>query len=137
MKTKLFLTMLLAIASVGAKADEVRCILPWGADEPWQMKYVLDTNQPNDDWTTANYDDSEWETLTGPLSNLLGSVVSGVAQYTWDERDIRFNLRRTFTLNEVNPEGYTFAAIYDNYINFLNFVKILDTHIYVTYFVYS
>ena len=108
--------MLLAIASVGAKADEVRCILPWGADEPWQMKYVLDTNQPNDDWTTANYDDSEWETLTGPLSNLLGSAVDGVAQYTWDERDIRFNLRRTFTLNEVNPEGYTFAAIYDNYI---------------------
>ena len=121
MKTKLFLTMLLAIASVGAKADEVRCILPWGADEPWQMKYVLDTNQPNDDWTTANYDDSEWETLTGPLSNLLGSAVDGVAQYTWDERDIRFNLRRTFTLNEVNPEGYTFAAIHDNdikvYIN--------------------
>ncbi len=121
MKTKLFLTLLLAIASVEAKADEVRCILPWGADEPWQMKYVLDTNQPNDDWTTANYDDSEWETLTGPLSNLLGSAVDGVAQYTWDERDIRFNMRRTFTLNEVNPEGYTFAAIHDNdikvYIN--------------------
>lgn len=53
MKTKLFLTMLLAIASVGAKADEAQCILPWGADEPWQMKYVLDTNQPNDDYNTA------------------------------------------------------------------------------------
>lgn len=79
MKTRIFLTMLLAIASVGAKADEAQCILPWGADEPWQMKYVLDTNQPNDDWTTANYDDSEWETLTGPLSNLLGSAVDGVA----------------------------------------------------------
>ena len=121
MKTKLFLTMLLAIASVGAKADEVQCILPWGADEPWQMKYVLDTNQPNDDWTTANYDDSEWETLTGPLANNSGSVVSGVAQYTWDERDISFNLRRTFTLNEVNPEGYTLAALHDSdmkiYIN--------------------
>ena len=53
MKSKLFLTMLLAIASVGAKADEAQCILPWGADEPWQMKYVLDTNQPNDDYNTA------------------------------------------------------------------------------------
>jgi len=59
MKTRIFLMMLLAIASVGAKADEVRCIQPWGADEPWQMKFVQQEPEADGNgtaWTQPGYD---------------------------------------------------------------------------------
>lgn len=110
MKTRIFLMMLLAIASVGAKADEVRCILPWGADEPWQMKYVLQSGgsytEPENDaaglaWTQLGYDDSQWETLTGPI---------GSGDDTW----LCYNLRRTFTLDQVEEKGYVFAINVDD-----------------------
>ena len=124
MKTKLFLTMLLAIASVGAKADEAQCILPWGADEPWQMKFVQQEPEADGNgtaWTQPGYDDSQWETLTGPIATPNFPEISN-PQYSFPEwQEASFYLRRTFTLDQVNAEGYTFATFYNDdikvYIN--------------------
>ena len=116
--------MLLAIASVGAKADEVQCILPWGADNSWQMKYVRQepaTDGSGKVWTQPGYDDSQWATLTGPIATPDFAEISN-PQYSfpaWQEAS--FYLRRTFTLDQVNAEGYTFATFYNDdikvYIN--------------------
>ena len=69
MKTRIFLMMLLAIASVGAKADEVRCILPcinvtdivviidaiMGEADPQQTKHRTASQQTPKATTTGVY----------------------------------------------------------------------------------
>ena len=133
MKKSLLLTVICAFASVGAWADEDPVILPWGVQEPWQMKYVQDPpggyDNPNPGvdgngltWTQPGYDDSSWETLTGPMANGTLDAPNGprpilFPNYTWDDGvEHSFCLRRTFTLDTVNPDGYTFVAINDDWV---------------------
>ena len=123
--------MLLALTSTGTWADDVQTVLPWGFNQPWQMKFVQQSSggyyEPEADanglaWTQAGYDDSQWETLTGPMAN--GNYNGGPVvnpNYTWEGENHCFCLRRTFTLDSVNPDGYTFASYHDDglrvYIN--------------------
>lgn len=125
MKKSLLLTVIFALASAGAWADEDPVILNWGVQEPWQMKFVkdpaggYDEPNPGDDgngltWTQLGYDDSSWGTLTGPMANgdSDGPVIN--PNYTWEGENHCFCLRRTFTLDNVNPDGYTFAFYCDD-----------------------
>jgi hypothetical protein len=72
-------------------------------------------------WTQPGYDDSSWGTLTGPMANgdLDGPIVN--PSYIWEGENHFFCLRRTFTLDNVNNDGYTFVAYCDDkmkvYIN--------------------
>ena len=126
MKKSLLLTVIFALASAGAWADEDPVILPWGSNEPWQMKFVKDPAGGYDDpqpgvdangliWTQPGYDDSSWGTLTGPMANGNYQETSVTnPNYTWEGENHCFCLRRTFTLNNINPNGYTFAAYCDD-----------------------
>ena len=118
----LFFVMALPIL---AWAEDSKTVLPWGADEPWQMKFVVQpsdsfTDPPIDDdgndWTQLGYNDSGWETLTGPMANGEPLCVD-VYNYTWEGENKCFNLRRTFSLDAVDENGYTFATLHDDDIS--------------------
>ncbi len=130
MKKQLFFLLMCLIRALSGWAGVqtlIPAILPWGADEPWKMKYVM---QPDDsysepandgvghEWTQLGYDDSGWQTLTGPMANgYEENNIFFFRNFTWDGENNTFNLRRTFTLNAVNPSGYTFATWHDDDIN--------------------
>ena len=69
-------------------------LLPWGKDEPWEMKYqsIAYSMDPGDtSWTMPKYDDSKWLVLTGPIGN------KGDCNYLWEGDYNGFQLRRDFT----------------------------------------
>ena len=118
MKLKVLFVVVLCL---GLQSVWAETVLPWGADVPWQMKYV----QPEEwvdpvvdgagrKWTQLGYDDSQWETLTGPMANNYNQEHVDIFNYTWKGDDKCFYLRRTFTLDQVNSDGYTFATIHDD-----------------------
>ena len=137
------------LAGVIPQPPQPAVILPWGANQPWDMKYVLHALQPEDsysqpsndgngkNWTELGYDDSGWQTLTGPMAYGPSTIEAyrinhfSVFAWTWEGWYQIYNLRRSFNLSEVNAEGYTFAGYFDDeikvYINGKE-VYVSDTH---------
>lgn len=129
--------MLMCLVSTLSVWADVQAVLPWGADVPWDMKYVMQPSdsysEPADDgtgksWTQLGYDDSAWQTLTGPMANGEGNQkIYYFKNFTWEGENNIFNLRRTFTLTEVNASGYTFATQHDDGIMvYINGNKVYD-----------
>ena len=105
-----------------AMATEPRVILPWGKEDAWQMRYrfteVLEQyTEPARDasgrsWKELDYDDSSWETLTGPMAD-EGCTYSHY-NYAWRGEYNCFNLRRVFHMDS-NPIGkYIFSMQHDD-----------------------
>ena len=104
-------------------------VMPWGKDEPWQMKYKYfeqsNYKEPakdssGKDWTQLGYNDSKWATLTGPM----GSDPSwgGAHNYLWEGDYNCFCLRRTFEISSIPDDAvFTFYSQHDDgikvYIN--------------------
>ena len=131
--------MISAQSVLAGVIPQPRVILPWGANEPWNMKYVVqdyqnyeapaaDTNGKS--WTQLGYDDSSWQTLTGPMSSGDPNHqhrVTSFSVFTWEGENKVFNLRRTFNLSSVNEDGYTFVADFDDrIIVFINGKDVFD-----------
>lgn len=92
-------------------------ILPWGREEAWTMKYKFFEQanyvEPSNDifgrsWKDLNYDETSWETLTGPMGR------SDNCNYYWEGENNCFCLRRTFFLPVVGNGFYTFHANHDD-----------------------
>lgn len=105
-----------------AMATESRVILPWGKEDAWQMRYrfteVLEQyTEPARDasgrsWKELDYDDSSWDTLTGPMAD-EGCTYSHY-NYAWRGEYNCFNLRRVFHMDS-NPIGkYIFSMQHDD-----------------------
>ena len=92
-------------------------ILPWGKEEAWTMKYKFFEQanyvEPSNDifgrsWKELGYDDSSWETLTGPMGR------SDNCNYYWEGENNCFCLRRTFFIPVVGNGFYKLYANHDD-----------------------
>lgn len=92
-------------------------ILPWGKEEAWTMKYkyfeqanyVEPSNDVNgNSWKELNYNDTSWETLTGPMGS------TGTYNFYWGGNDNCYCLRRSFFIPVVGNGIYTLYAKHDD-----------------------
>ena len=108
-------------------------IIPWGTEQAWEMKYVYFDeigNEPGTDgtghtWTDAEFDDSSWATLTGPIARNENDF--SVVNTIWEKENSCYYLRRTFNLDEVNEQGYYFCSHHDDNIKvWINGTQVVD-----------
>ena len=77
---------------------------PFGqtSGQPWEAKYFYATNSsglaPAENWYATDFDDSAWETITGPISN----ISSYIHHSTWLDYYSTYWVRRQFTLDNVS-----------------------------------
>lgn len=95
---------------------ETGWIIPKAIDEPWMMSGIVSDNEPDNDaadepWTSPDYDDSSWQTITGPLSS-DGAFFEGNTNL--DQEWIHYYLRGTFYLPEMFGGIYTIHALHDD-----------------------
>ena len=115
--------------------NEPGVILPWGADWPWKSKYMFTDNRDNyvepatdangKEWTELDYDDSIWQTLTGPMSNTTDRWEE--VGYIWEGDNNCFNLRRTFTMDSIPEGNYQLLMHHDDGVRvYLNGQKVVE-----------
>lgn len=109
-------------------------ILPWGKEEAWTMKYKFFEQanyvEPSNDilgrsWKELNYDDTSWETLTGPMGS--EGIWYAPFNYVWYGEYNCFCLRRTFDLPVIGTGVYSFKMQHDDDIKvYLNGKLVID-----------
>lgn len=109
-------------------------ILPWGKEEAWTMKYKYFEQanyvEPSNDvfgrsWKELNYDDTSWETLTGPMGS--EGIWYAPYNYVWRGEYNCFCLRRSFDLPVVGTGDYSFKMQHDDDIKvYLNGKLVID-----------
>ena len=126
--------------------NQLGVILPWGYEWAWESKYRLTEGrsnyaEPAEDanghkWTEVDYDDSSWQTLTGPMAN--SSDRFDEVNYIWEGDDNCFNLRRTFQMDSI-PEGkYQLLMAHDDGVKvYLNGQQVVDDASYGMSFTYD
>ena len=120
-----------------AKAQDngTQWILPLGSTEGWNMKYIMcnkEDDAPSNDtngnsWIDLNYDDSSWQTLTGPIGS------EGIENLTPNFNIVGFDnfffLRRKFTISGELADVYCLKIIYDDFVRvYLNGELIIDNN---------
>ena len=117
-------------------ADVSEDILLSGEILPWEMKYVFresceDLQEPEADsnenpWYAAEYDDSAWETLTGPMAR--DAERFSQVNYPWETPGSCYFLRRKFQMDAVREGFYEIHGICDDNMDvYLNGHKIFKT----------
>ena len=104
--------MFAACSMVMAKA-----IIPFGILEqkPWEGKFYYATiasgDTPAEDWYTADFNDFEWGTITGPI------VSGGLSYYntTWDLANTTYWVRSHFTMTEEDLTKFLSFYIANDY----------------------
>ena len=120
-----------ALMTVGCVAASAKALVPFGitSNQPWEGKYfyalISDEQQAPDNWYAADFDDTVWETVTGPISQ------SGALSYyntTWTDNYSTYWVRTHFTLDElIDSRTYTFYAAHDDgCVAYLNGVQIYN-----------
>ena len=110
--------------------------LPMGEDQPWAMKYVFGESQANlqepsadsngNPWYAEEYDDSAWETLTGPMARFESQFKQ--VNYSWEVGGSYYFLRRNFQMDSVKDGFYKIRGICDNNMDaYLNGQKLTKT----------
>ena len=110
------------ITIVPKKADIAGTVLPWGTQQAWEMKYVFFENtdsEPDADgeghaWYEEGFNDESWQTLSGPIANISDWFSSVNTLWNTDNASSCYYLRRTFTLDQVDEQGYTFLSQHDD-----------------------
>lgn len=123
MKTKISLTFAAGILCC-CNAFSQKAILPFGqwSQEPWPATYFYAPNngdKPADNWADVNFDDSEWDTLNGPISSTNALSYSNTE---WESTYAGYWVRREFSIN--NPSElhnlYVFTTHDDECVMYLN-----------------
>ena len=131
---------IIMLSSVTASA--LTAIAPYGqlANETWSAKYfyaLIDDGAPVDDWYTADFDDSAWSNIAGPIS--LAEPYSSyppldVIGTTWAANKSSYWLRRHFTVTDTNFDNLVFYVIHDDICTaYLNGVQIYNSTSAMTY----
>ena len=103
------------VASCAVTVSNMKADALWikenGQTTPWTARYqyclsgeALYTNGPDKDssrrtWTSKDYDDSGWQTVTGPIGHNVGNHY----ETYWPDYDSRYYLRETFTISDLTP----------------------------------
>ena len=104
-------------------AAKVGMVLPWGTEQAWEMKYMFfvgTDSEPEADgsghaWYEEEYDDESWETLSGPIANISDWFSSvNTLWNTEGHESSSYCLRRTFHMDQVDEQGYTFLSQHDD-----------------------
>jgi hypothetical protein len=123
--------LLVMTGSIAANADDA--IVPYGqfSNQAWQAKYYYALNGeegPAADWYAADFDDSSWETLQGPVSFTEPYESYPPLSYigsTWKAEKSSYWVRRHFTISELNHASYVFYVAHDdNCTAYLNGIQI-------------
>ena len=121
-------------------------ILPWGTEEPWESKYVFTDNRDNyadpavdangRNWTELEYNDSLWQTLTGPMSDTQDRWDN--VGYIWEGDNNCFNLRRTFSMDSVPDGKYQLLMHHDDGVRvYLNGQLVVEDETYGSNYTYN
>lgn len=109
-----WLTLLALVmgATLNASASDP---LPFGqwSKTPWEGKYMYspeapdfyDYTEPIANWTAADFDDSSWETIQGPIAD-PGHDAYYATEWNVTEGAGQYWVRRTFTLTEISEVPY-------------------------------
>lgn len=123
--------LLMIVGSVVANAKTA--LAPFGQfeNQAWDAKYFytpLWENYPGDGWFNADFDDSEWGDIQGPigLDYSYGEALSYIAT-AWQENNSAYYLRRHFTVNELNNDEYILYFTFDDACTiYLNGIVLCD-----------
>jgi surface protein len=133
------------LSSVSFKVG-IEDILPWGTEEPWESKYVENGSRDNytepatdvngKGWTELSFDDSAWQTLTGPIAN--NTDIIEPVNFNWPNEVGGLNLRRTFTMDSVPNGKYQLLMKHDDAVRvYLNNQLVVESYDCGTDFVYD
>lgn len=114
------MTFLMIVGCIAANAKTI--IAPYGQfeNQAWDAKYFYATRYdagPADNWYAADFDDSEWGDIQGPISlaeqwssypalDFIGTV--------WQENYSSYWIRRHFTIENLDNDGYLLYIIHDD-----------------------
>ena len=137
------LSLLAIIALCGVSFTFATAILPFGqfSHQPWQAKYyyaLIGDNGPADNWYAANFDDSAWGTIEGPISGTIEwpTTYPPLAYYAtvWNANKSSYWVRRHFTINKTDKFFYVLYVTHDDNCEvYLNGVKIYNASNCLTY----
>lgn len=142
------LSLLAIIALCGVSFAFATAILPFGqfSLQPWTAKYyyaLIGDNGPADDWYAANFDDSAWGDIEGPISGTIEwTSYPPLAYYAtvWNANKSTYWVRRHFNINKADKQFYVLYATHDDNCEiYLNGVRIynqsnpLNSYKYNTY----
>ena len=117
----LVMAVLIVIGCLAANAKE---LVPFGitSNQPWEGKYLYALRsaeeQAPENWYAADFDDTAWGTVTGPIDT--GSL--SYSNTSWPENYSSYWVRTHFTIDELSDsKTYTFYVAHDDecvaYIN--------------------
>ena len=123
--------VMFTLMAVGCIASNAKVLVPFGitSNEAWEGKYfyalISGEQQAPDNWYAADFDDTVWETVTGPISK------AGYLSYyntAWTSNYSSYWVRSHFTLDELSDSKiYTFYAAHDDEcMAYLNGVQIYN-----------
>lgn len=113
-KRNLLMALLVFVACVGAQA---KALIPFGVldQKPWTAQFYYATiasgDTPGDDWMTANFNDTEWGTVMGP-------IVNGTLSYsntTWEIANTTYWVRCHFTPTADDLTKFLYLYIANDY----------------------
>lgn len=127
--------LLVTIWTLGA-SSQAKEILPFGkfSNQQWAAKGLFVDSvgiQPSEDWYLLNYDDSQWGSINGPVSNSnSGLPLWGTA---WEEDNTKYYVRRYFNLDQIdNEKQYRLYFTHDDAcVAYLNGVEIYNNPQYL------
>ena len=130
----LAVAVLIVTGCIAANAETA--LAPYGqfVNEAWSAKYfyslIADGNTPDDNWYAADFDDTAWETIAGPIS--LTEQWSSYPALTfigteWVANNSSYWVRRHFTVSKLDNDVYKLFVIHDDQCKvYLNGIQIYN-----------
>lgn len=120
----LFSLLIIGLVQVFAEDDFTCSVLPMGDVGRWEAKYFHPTEeqQPDENWFAADFDDSDWGTLQGPISTEGYGPIPGYAKdgyFVWSSNGYdSYCFRRYFDLESINENvSYALKIINDDQVH--------------------
>lgn len=115
--TFLLRSLTIAIIMAASAGAYAKALIPFGVldQKPWTAQFYYATiasgDTPGEDWMTANFNDSEWGTVTGP-------IVNGTLSYsntTWEIANTTYWVRCHFTPTADDLTKFLYLYIANDY----------------------
>ena len=115
--TFLLRSLTIAIIMAASAGAYAKALIPFGVldQKPWTAQFYYATiasgDTPGEDWMTANFNDSEWGTVTGP-------IVNGTLSYsntTWEIANTTYWVRCHFTPTAEDLTKFLYLYIANDY----------------------
>lgn len=115
LKFKHLLSGLIVMSAATISAQEAFIGFGQDTNQEWHAKYYyapLNNEKPAEDWYISDFDDSEWDTLAGPISTANGL---GFYATEWPNNYSAYWLRSHFNVDDPSKfEGIIFKVLHDD-----------------------